>query len=68
MIDECKPFCESHYDALKLIGEMNLPKVSLDRLFNIVDKYKDYLSEYRIKCTKYLLETRYSYLLEMKIL
>ncbi|MBE6067044.1 MAG: hypothetical protein E7211_04980 [Clostridium lundense] len=68
MIDECKPFCESHYKQLELIGDVKLPKVSLKELFDIVDKYKEYLSEFRIECIKYLLETRYNYLIERGIL
>lgn len=62
MIDECKPFCESHYKQLELIGDVNLPKVSLKELLDIVDKYKEYLSEFRVECIKYLLEARYNYL------
>lgn len=68
MIDECKPFCESHYKQLELIGDVNLPKIPLEELFEIIDKYKEYLSEYRIECIKYLLETRYNYLVERGIL
>ncbi|MGH4120458.1 HipA domain-containing protein [Clostridium sp.] len=68
MIDECKPFCESHYKQLELIGDVNLPKVSLKELFNIVDNYKENLSEYRIECIKHLLEIRYNYLVERGIL
>lgn len=43
MIDECKPFCDSNYEQLKLIGEVNLPKVQLSDILSIVDKYKEYL-------------------------
>lgn len=68
MIDECKPFCESHYNQLELIGDVNLPKVSLEELFDIIDKYKKHLSKYRVECIKYLLETRYNYLVERGIL
>ena len=68
MIDECKPFCESHYDQLNLIGDVKLSKVPLNELLEIVDKYSDYLSEYRIECIKYLLEKRYKYLIEKEIL
>lgn len=68
MIDECKPFCESQYKQLELIGDVNLPKVSLKELLNIVDKYKEHLSEFRIECIKYLLKTRYNYLIERGIL
>lgn len=68
MIDECKPFCESHYDQLELIGDVNLPRVPLNELFEIIDKYSDYLSEHRIECIKYLLEKRYNYLIEKEIL
>lgn len=68
MIDECKPFCESHYKQLDLIGKVNLPKVSLSEIFDIVNKYKEYLSEYRIECIKYLLETRYNFLIGRGIL
>lgn len=68
MIDECKPFCESHYKQLELIGDVNLPEVSLKELFDIVDNYKKYLSEYRIECIKYLLEIRYNYLVGRDIL
>ncbi|WP_252216061.1 hypothetical protein [Clostridium sp. VAP41] len=68
MIDECKPFCESHYEQLKLIDYVKLPKVHLNELFDIVDKYKVYLSEYRIECIKYLLQTRYNHLIERGIL
>lgn len=68
MIDECKPFAESHYKQLDLIGEVNLPKVKLDEILEIVDKYREYLSEYRVECIKYLLETRYKYLVERGIL
>ena len=67
-IDECKPFCESYYEQLKLIGEVKLAKVSLDELFNVVDKYKEHLSDYRIECIKYLLKTRYNCLIERGIL
>ncbi len=68
MIDECKPFCESHYKQLDLIGDVKLPKVPLKELFDIVDKYKEHLSEFRVECIKYLLETRYNYLVEKGIL
>ena len=68
MIDECKPFAESHYKQLDLIGEVNLPKVQLDEILEIVDKYKEHLSDYRVECIKYLLETRYKYLVERGIL
>lgn len=68
MIDECKPFAESHYKQLDLIGEVNLPKVKLDEILEIVDKYREYLSDYRVECIKYLLETRYKYLVERGIL
>lgn len=68
MIDECKPFAESHYKQLDLIGEVNLPKVQLDDILEIVDKYREYLSDYRVECIKYLLETRYKYLVERGIL
>ena len=68
MIDECKPFSESHYKQLELIGDVKLPKVSLQELFDIVDKYKEHLSEFRIECIKHLLETRYNYLIERGIL
>lgn len=68
MIDECKPFCESHYKQLDLIGDVKLPKVPLKELFDIVDKYKEYLSEFRVECIKYLLETRYNYLVGKGIL
>ena len=68
MIDECKPFCESHYEQLKLIGEVKLVKVPLEELFGVVDKYNRYLSEHRIECIKYLLETRYNHLVERGIL
>ena len=40
----------------------------LEELFYIVDKYKEYLSDYRIECIKYLLETRYNYLIERGII
>lgn len=68
MIDECKPFCESQYKQLDLIGDVNLSKVSLKELFDIVDKYNEYLSKFRVECIKYLLETRYNYLVEKGIL
>lgn len=68
MIDECKPFCDSHYKQLDLIDNVNLPKVSLSEIFDVVDKYKEYLSEYRIECIKYLLETRYNFLIGRGIL
>lgn len=68
MIDECKPFCESHYKQLDLIGDVNLAKVHLKELFDIVDKYKEYLAEFRVECIKYLLETRYNYLVGKGIL
>lgn len=68
MIDECKPFCESHYEQLKLIGEVKLVKVPLEELFGVVDKYNKYLSEYRVECIKYLLQTRYNHLVERGIL
>lgn len=68
MIDECKPFAESHYKQLELIGEVKLKRVPLEELLCIVDKYKEYLSNYRIECIKYLLETRYNYLIERKII
>lgn len=67
-IDECKPFAESHYKQLELIGNVRLESVSLEDLFSIVDKYKEYLSKYRLECIKYLLETRYNYLVERKII
>lgn len=67
MIDECKPFAESHYKQLELIGSIKLKRIALEELFCIVDKYKEYLSNYRIECIKYLLETRYNYLIERKI-
>lgn len=68
MIDECKPFCESHYKQLELIGDVKLPKVPLKELLDIVDRYKEHLSEFRIECIKYLLETRYYYLRGREIL
>lgn len=68
MIDECKPFAESHYKQLELIDQVNLPRVSLEDILEIVDKYKEYLSEYRVQCIKYLLETRYKYLVKRGIL
>ena len=68
IMDKCKPFCESHYDQLELIGDVNLPRVPLNELFEIIDKYSDYLSEHRIECIKYLLEKRYNYLIEKEIL
>ncbi|NFT07431.1 MULTISPECIES: hypothetical protein [Clostridium] len=46
----------------------SLIKVHLNELFDIVDKYKVYLSEYRIECIKYLLQTRYNHLIERGIL
>lgn len=68
MIDECKPFCESHYKQLELIGDIKLPKVSLKELFDVVDKYKEHISSYRMDCIKYLIETRYNHLVERGIL
>jgi serine/threonine-protein kinase HipA len=68
MIDECKPFCESHYNQLELIGDVNLPKVSLKELLDVVDKYKEYLSKHRTNCINYLIQTRYNYLVERGIL
>lgn len=68
MIDECKPFAESHYKQLDLIGEVNLPKVKLDEILEIVNKYREYLSDYRVECIKYFLETRYKHLVERGIL
>lgn len=68
MIDECKPFCESHYRQLELIGDIKLPKVSLHELFEVVDKYKEYISSHRVDCIKYLLEIRYNHLVERGIL
>lgn len=68
MIDECKPFCTSHYKQLELIGDVNLPRVPLVELFDIVDKYNEYLSTYRVECIKYLLETRYNHLVERGII
>ena len=68
MIDECKPFAESHYKQLELIGSIKLKRIALEELFYIVDKYKEYLSNYRSESIKYLLETRYNYLIERKIL
>ena len=59
---------ESYYEQLKLIGEVNLPKVQLSDILSIVDKYKEYLSEYRVECIKYLLETRYNYLVKEGII
>lgn len=67
-IDECKPFKESHYRQLELTGKANLPKVLLDDILSIVDKYSNYISEYRAKCIKYLLSTRYNHLVERGIL
>ena len=32
MIDECKPFCESHYKQLELIGDVKLQRVSIRRI------------------------------------
>lgn len=68
MIDECKPFANSHYKQLDLIGDVNLNKVSLKDILSVVDKYEKYLSEHRILCIKHLLEVRYNYLLEKEIL
>lgn len=68
MIDECKPFCESHYEQLELIGDVNLPRIPLNELLEVIDGYTDYLSEYRIECIKYLIEKRYNYLIEKEIL
>lgn len=67
MIDECKPFAESHYKQLELIGEVNLPKVPLKEILDIVDKYNEYLSLYRVESIKYLLETRYNHLVKRGI-
>ncbi|MCW6078103.1 HipA domain-containing protein [Clostridium sporogenes] len=67
-MDGCKPFGDSHYKQLELIGDIKLPKVPLKELFDIVDKYKEYLSVYRIECIKHLLETRYNHLVERGIL
>lgn len=67
MIDECKPFADSHYKQLELIGDVKLPNVPLNELFEVVDKYRDYLSEYRVECMKYLLDKRYKYLVEKGI-
>jgi serine/threonine-protein kinase HipA len=68
MIDECKPFRESHYKQLELIGDVKLERVNLKDILSIVDKYKTYLSSYRIECIKYLLEKRYNYLIDRKII
>lgn len=68
MIDECKPFAESHYKQLELIGEVNIKKVPIEEILEVIDKYKKYLSEYRIKCIKYLLTTRYKYLVDKGII
>lgn len=68
MIDECKPFCASHYKQLDLIGDVNLPRIPLVELLDIADEYTEYLSEYRVECIKYLLETRYNYLVERGII
>lgn len=68
MIDECKPFCESHYEQLELIGDVNLQRIPLNELLEVIDRYTDYLSEYRIECIKYLIEKRYNYLIEKEIL
>ncbi|GEM_PF-3055380 len=67
-IDECKPFADSHYKQLELIGKVNLQSVSLKELLKIVDKYAEYITEYRVKCIKYLITTRYNYLIERGIL
>lgn len=66
LIDEAKPFCDSHYEQLKLIDKKYLAvnKVNEEDLFSIVCKYKPYLSKYRIECIKYLLSTRLKYLKE----
>ncbi|MBU3204385.1 HipA domain-containing protein [Clostridium algidicarnis] len=68
MIDECKPFCESHYEQLELISDVNLPTVKIEDILDIIDKYKEHLSLHRIECIKFLLEKRYNYLLEKGIL
>ena len=68
MIDECKPFSHSHYKQLELIGEVKLNRVPLEELFIIIDKHSEYLSDYRIECIKYLLKSRYNYLIERKII
>lgn len=68
MIDECKPFKESHYKQLDLIDNVNLPKVLLEDILLVVDKYSNYISEYRANCIKYLLSTRYNHLVERGIL
>ncbi|MBU3133407.1 hypothetical protein KPL40_13190 [Clostridium gasigenes] len=68
MIDECKPFAQVHYKQLELIGDVRLQRVPLSELFEVVDKYKDYLSDYRVECIKYLLQKRYKYLVEKGII
>ncbi|MEG0672186.1 HipA domain-containing protein [Clostridium sp.] len=68
MIDECKPFAESHYKQLELIGEVNITRVPIEEILEVVRGYKEYLSEYRIQCINHLLEVRYNYLIEKGIL
>lgn len=69
LIDEAKPFKSSHYEQIKLVDKNNLStlkKVSINELLQLVDKYKKYITPYRIKCIKYLLKTIFNYLKKNK--
>lgn len=61
LVDECKSFCDSHYDQIKLVSDITF-KVSLEDLLNVVEKYRGKLKDHRIECIKHLLTVRYNLL------
>ncbi|HBE9444665.1 hypothetical protein [Clostridioides difficile] len=67
LVDDCKPFKNSHYEQIKLVSDIHL-KVNLSELLKIVDSYRDLLKPHRINCIKYLLKLRIEYLIERGVL
>ena len=49
MIDECKPFRESHYKQLELIAEVRLERVNLEDILSIVDLFMQNLIQQILK-------------------
>lgn len=60
-VDECRTFCDSHYDQIKLVSDIEF-KVNLQDLLDIVEKYRGKLKDHRIDCIKHLLTVRYNLL------
>lgn len=62
-IDDCKPFRYSHYEQLNLVSDLEF-SVPLKDILDVIDEYKELLSEHRIKYIKHLIITRYKKLQE----